>query len=609
MTPDRLKDIIRSLPEKPGVYKYFDDASTIIYVGKAKSLKKRVSSYFTKQHYENRKTAVLVSKIRHIEYTVVDTEMDALLLENSLIKEFQPKYNISLKDDKTYPFIRITAERFPRVFHTRQQIRDGSEYFGPYANVKVMHTVLDLIKKLYPTRNCNLVMTPTTIAQGKYKICLEYQIGNCMGPCEGKQTEQEYLANIAHIRHLLKGNLGEVKKHLKQLMLDTAAEFKFEDAQRYKEKLDALERYQSKSTIVSAMLGNLEVYSISSLEKLAFINYLRVSQGLIVVSRNIEIRKRLDETDEDLLEAAIGEMRLQYGDDCKEIVLSHQLELELPSVGITVPKLGEKRKLLELSMKNALLYKQEKMLQYEKLNPDVRVDRLMEQMKKDLKLTEQPRHIECFDNSNFQGSYPVSACVVFRDGKPAKNDYRHFNVKTVEGPNDFATMQEVIGRRYRRLLEEGKSLPQLIVVDGGKGQLSSAVEVLKEIGVYGKLAIVGIAKRLEEIYYPDDPLPLYIDKKSETLKVIQQMRDEAHRFGITHHRARRSKGIIKTSLTDIPGVGEETARMLLKTFRSAKRVREATEEMLTEVVGKAKATQIKQYFDQENKANEAHESE
>ncbi len=603
MASEALKSVIQSLPETPGVYKYFDTTDTILYVGKAKNLKKRVSSYFTKQHYENRKTAVLVSKIHRIEFTVVDTELDALLLENSLIKELQPRYNISLKDDKTYPYIRITAERFPRVFQTRQVIRDGSEYFGPYANVKVMQTVLDLAKKLYPTRNCNLVMNPTSIKAGKFRICLEYHIGNCLGPCEGKQSEENYLENIEQIRKLLKGNLFEVKKHLKSAMVLHAEQLEFEDAQRYKEKLDALDRYQAKSTVISPNLGDLEVYSINSIEKIAFVNFLRVSQGLIVVSRNLEIRKRLEESDEDLLESAIVEMRQQYGDDCKEIVLSHPIELSIPGVGITVPKLGEKRKLLELSLKNTLLYKQEKLAQYDKLNPEMRVDRLMEQMKQDLRLTEQPRHIECFDNSNFQGTYPVSACVVFRDGRAFKSDYRHFNVKTVDGPNDFATMKEVIHRRYSRLVDEGKSLPQLIVVDGGKGQLSSVVEALKEMDLYGKMAVIGIAKRLEEIYYPGDSLPMYIDKKSETLKIIQQMRDEAHRFGITHHRARRSKGVLKTSLTDIPGIGDETARLLLRHYKSVKKVQSASIEELQGVVGKAKAMVVWNYYHSEE--NEA----
>ena len=553
MVPAHLSKLIKSLPDSPGVYKYFDAEDVIIYVGKAKNLKKRVTSYFTKQQHENRKTAILVSKIQYFEYTVVDTEMDALLLENSLIKEFQPRYNISLKDDKTYPYIRITAERFPRVFPTRNPIRDGSDYYGPYANVKVMHTVLDLVKKLYPTRNCNFGMTPASVAAGKHKICMEYQLGNCLGPCEAHQTESSYNESIAQIKYLLKGNLGEVKRHLKELMMNAAAELAFEKAHEFKEKLDSLERYQSKSTVVSTVLGDLEVYSISSTEKVAFVNFLRVSQGLIIVSRNVEIRKKLDELDSDLLASAVAEMRNQYGDDCREIVLSHELDLELNGVAVTVPKMGDKRRLLELSMKNTLLYKQEKLSQYEKLNPEIRVDRLMEQMKKDLRLSELPRHIECFDNSNFQGTYPVSACVVFKNGKAAKSEYRHFNIQTVQGP-------------------------------------------LKAMGIYTKLAIIGIAKRLEEIYFPGDSLPLYIDKKSETLKVIQQMRDEAHRFGITHHRSRRDKGTLKTELTEIPGVGNETARLLLKHFNSVKKVKEASVDMLSGVVGAAKSRVIHRFY-------------
>ena len=596
MVPAHLSKLIKSLPDSPGVYKYFDAEDVIIYVGKAKNLKKRVTSYFTKQQHENRKTAILVSKIQYFEYTVVDTEMDALLLENSLIKEFQPRYNISLKDDKTYPYIRITAERFPRVFPTRNPIRDGSDYYGPYANVKIMHTVLDLVKKLYPTRNCNFGMTPASVAAGKHKICMEYQLGNCLGPCEAHQTESSYNESIAQIKYLLKGNLGEVKRHLKDLMMSAAAELAFEKAHEFKEKLDSLERYQSKSTIVSTVLGDLEVYSISSTEKVAFVNFLRVSHGLIIVSRNVEIRKKLDELDSDLLASAVAEMRNQYGDNCKEIVLSHELDLELDGVAITVPKMGDKRRLLELSMKNTLLYKQEKLSQYEKLNPEIRVDRLMELMKKDLRLSEMPRHIECFDNSNFQGTYPVSACVVFKNGKAAKSEYRHFNVQTVEGPDDFATMKEVITRRYSRMIDEQKPLPQLIVVDGGKGQLSAAVEALKAMGIYTKLAIIGIAKRLEEIYFPGDSLPLYIDKKSETLKVIQQMRDEAHRFGITKHRDRRSKDAIRSELTDIKGVGMHTTQALIHHFKTVQAVKEASLEELQKVVNNRIAELVFNHF-------------
>lgn len=596
MTPPDLKPIVNSLPEKPGVYKYFDKEGVIIYVGKAKSLKKRVSSYFTKKHHDNFKTTMLVSKIVHLEYTVVDTEMDALLLENSLIKEFQPKYNIALKDDKSYPYIKVTKERFPRVFSMFNPVKDGSEYFGPYANKKVMYTVLELIKKLYPVRNCSYNLSQANIDAFKFKVCLEYQIGNCKGPCEAYQTEDAYNEGIRQIRHILKGNLHEVKEHLKMLMMDASRRLAFEEAQDFKDKLDSLVTYQSRSTIVSPVLGDLEVYSTSSTDKISFVNFLRVSHGIIVISRNVEIRKKLDETDDEILVHVMGEMRKHYGDDVKEIVLPMQLDWPDDRITITVPKVGDKKKLIDLSFKNAMLYKQEKLTQYEKLNPAVRVDRLLEQMKNDLHLKELPRHIECFDNSNFQGTYPVSACVVFKDGKPAKNDYRHFNVKTVEGPDDFETMKEVITRRYSRLRDENQPMPQLIVVDGGKGQLSHAVEALKALGLYGQMAIIGIAKRLEEIYYPDDSVPLYIDKKSETLKIIQHMRDEAHRFGITHHRSRRDKGTLKTSLTEIPGIGPEKARQLLKEFKSVTRIKDSSIETLAPVIGKAKAELVYQYF-------------
>ena len=583
------------MPDLPGIYKYFDTDKNIIYVGKAKNLKKRVSSYFNKLQHENRKTAVLVSKIEFIDFTAVDTEMDALLLENSLIKEFQPRYNINLKDDKSYPFIKITKDRFPVVFAMRNPVKDGSDYFGPYGSPKLMYNVLDLVKKLYPTRNCNLILSEKNIQAGKFKICLEYQIGNCKGPCEVKQTEAEYNESIKSIKHILRGNLAEVRKVLKENMQLAAQNLQFESAQLFKEKLENLDKYQHKSSVFSHHTGNVDVYSISTNEKLAFVNFLRVGNGLIIISRNLEIKKKLDETDEELLFLAIGEMTALYGQGTStELILP--FELTDSDLKFTVPKAGEKRSLLELSIKNTLLYKKEKLTQYEKLNPDVRIDRVMEQMRMDLKLTEQPRRMECFDNSNFQGAYPVSACVVFINGKAAKSEYRHFNVKTVVGPDDFATMREVISRRYSRQLEEEKELPQLIIVDGGKGQLSAAVEALKSLNLYGKIAIVGIAKRLEEIYYPEDPLPLYIDKKSESLKIIQQMRDEAHRFGITHHRSRRDKGTLKSELTEIAGIGPDTAQVLLKAFKSVRKVEKATFIELVEVVGKSKAEKIIAYF-------------
>jgi excinuclease ABC subunit C len=601
---DLLKQRLRTLPEKPGVYKYFDENGVIIYVGKARNLKKRVNSYFTKQH-DNRKTEVLVRKIAHIDFTVVENEWDALLLENSLIKEFQPRYNINLKDDKSYPYIRVTNEPFPKIYAMRNPVRDGSLYFGPYASPKVMHTVLDLARKLYPTRNCNLQMTPEKIAQGKFSICLEYQIGNCLGPCEGKQSEDDYNNSIQQIKLLLRGNLSEIKKHLRTEMQQAAELLRFEAAQVFKEKLDALENYRHKSTVVTSLTGNVAVFSVCSTEKYAFVNVLYVAEGIIVRTHNLEVRKKLDENDTDIMHQAIAEMHILYADEIPDewILPFPPGQDENPVINWSVPKAGDRKKLLDLSVKNAMLFRQEKLNQYEKLNPEVRIDRLMELMRKDLRLQEQPRHMECFDNSNFQGSYPVSACVVFRDGKPAKSEYRHFNVRTVEGPNDFATMQEVIERRYRRLLEENKALPQLIIIDGGKGQLSAAVEVLKKMGVYGSVAVIGIAKRLEELYYPEDTLPLYLDKKSETLKVIQQMRDEAHRFGITHHRNRRSKGLVKSSLTDIPGIGPETARMLLKTFKSAAKVGVAGLGELSAVIGEKKASLVHRHFHPEAHAN------
>jgi len=597
VTPEHLRETLGMLPDSPGVYKYFDAEGKLMYVGKAKSLRKRVSSYFNKQQHENRKTQVLVSRIQSIDFTVVDSEMDALLLENSLIKEYQPRYNINLKDDKSYPSIKLVHERFPRVYAMRNRVADGSEYFGPYASGRVMDTVLELARKLHPTRSCSLNLTEKNIAAGKFKVCLEYHIGNCKGPCENLQSETEYNRSIAQIRHLLKGNLGEVKRHLKELMLEAASELRFEEAQRYKEKLSLIEKFQAKSMVVNLQAENLEVCTISSTDTQAFVNHMRISQGMIVGSRNLEYRKRMDEPDTDILLAALAEMSEPADSRSREVIVS-----EIPPdwnddrIQFSVPKAGDKKKILDLSLRNSLLFKREKTAQYEKLDPALRVNRLMDRMKEDLRLSEQPLHIECFDNSNFHGEHAVSACVVFKEGKPARSEYRHFNVRTVEGPDDFATMREVITRRYSRLRDEEKPLPQLLVVDGGKGQLSSAVEALKAIGMYGKFAVIGIAKRLEEIYYPDDPLPLYIDKKSETLKVIQHMRDEAHRFGITHHRKKRDKATLGTELTHIPGIGEETARQLLLAFRSVKGVKEAAMQALAAEIGPAKAEKVYQWF-------------
>lgn len=596
MLNENLKQTITSLPNSPGVYKYFDKDGLLIYIGKAKNLKKRVSSYFTKNHYENKKTAVMVSRICQIQFMLVDSEVDALLLENALIKKHQPKFNISLKDDKTYPFICIKNEPFPRVFYTRNQIKDGSDYFGPYANGTMMHVVLDLIKNLYPIRNCALNLTASNIAQQKFKACLEFQIGNCKAPCIANQTEYDYNKSIKEIKNILKGNLSGANAHLKQQMLEAATELKYEQAAEYKKKLQLLEQYQSKSTIVSSTINNVDVFSVVSDEKFAFINYLKVANGIIIQTQTFELKKKLDESDADLLSLAIAEVREQYKSTSTEIIVPFEMDIADEELTFHIPKAGDKKKLLDLSFKNAVYYKRDKLLQYEKLNPDLRTDRLLTQMMNDLRLTVLPRHIECFDNSNIQGTNAVSACVVFKNAKPSKKDYRHFNVKTVVGPDDFATMREVVQRRYSRLIDEQQPLPDLIIIDGGKGQLSAAIESMKEVGIYGKVPVIGIAKRLEELYYPNDELPLYIDKKSETLKIIQHLRDEAHRFGITHHRNRRSKNTFVTELTQITGIGDETAKLLLHTFKSVKKIKVTPLQQLIEVVGLARAKAIWLHF-------------
>ncbi len=591
-----LKRVIGSLPESPGVYKYYDGEGNLIYIGKAKNLKKRVSSYFTKNHYENRKTAVLVSRITDIQFTLVDSEIDALLLENSLIKKFQPKFNINLKDDKTYPFICVKKERFPRIFPTRNPVKDGSDYFGPYASGTMMRTILDLIKSLYPTRNCNLQLTEHNIRALKFKACLEYQIGNCKAPCIAEQTEEDYMATIKEVKNILKGNIGEAIQHLKSGMIEAAAALHFEKAEGYKKKLAILENYQSKSTIVNQSIHDVDVFSMVSDDKFAFVNYLKVANGMIIQTQTFELKKKLEETNEELLEFAIGEVREQYKSTSKEIIIPFELDIVDENIVFTVPKAGDKKKLLDLSLKNAIYYKSEKLTQYEKLNPELKTERILTQMKSDLRLTTLPKHMECFDNSNIQGTNPVSACVVFKDARPSKKDYRHFNVKTVVGPDDFATMREVVFRRYKRVLEENQPLPDLIIIDGGKGQLSSAVESMKELGIYGKVPVIGIAKRLEELYYPEDELPLYIDKKSETLRIIQQIRDEAHRFGITHHRARRNKNTLQSELLDIKGVGEETLKLLLTQFKSVKKIKTASFEELAELIGDKRAGLVRGYF-------------
>jgi excinuclease ABC subunit C len=593
---------LADIPHKPGVYQYWDNDGALMYIGKAKDLRNRVGSYFNSDNQMNGKTKVLVSRIRKITFTIVDTEIDAWLLENSLIKKHQPKYNIMLKDDKTYPWIIIKKEPFPRVFWTRNLVKDGSTYFGPYASVGMMHVILDLIKETYPLRTCNLPLTPPNIEAGKFKVCLEFQIGNCKGPCQAYQSLADYNNNIEEIKDILNGKIGAVIKNVKNVIKTSVEELNFEYAHQYQRKLLVLEKYQSKSTVVNSAITNIDVVSIASDERYAFVNYLKVMNGSIIQTQTIEIKKRLDESDEELLTIAITEFRTKFNSTSKEIIVPFDISLLDATLKFTVPKLGEKKKLLELSEKNVMFFKREKLNQYEQLNPDLRTDRILTQMQKDLRLTQLPKHIECFDNSNFQGKYPVSAIVVFKDAKPSKKDYRHFNVKTVEGPNDFATMEEAVFRRYKRMLEEEDTLPQLIIIDGGKGQLSSAMTSLKKLGIENRVTVIGIAKRLEELYYPGDSYPLYLDKKSETLKVIQQLRDEAHRFGITFHRKKRDQGTLKTELEQIPGIGKTTADKLLRQFKSVKKIREATEEELTPILNKSQVKTLLSYFNAEDPA-------
>jgi excinuclease ABC subunit C len=603
---EHIQNILRTLPDDPGVYQYYDDTGKIIYVGKAKNLKKRVSSYFNKENHENGKTHVLVRKIADIKTIIVDTEMDALLLENNMIKKHQPRYNVMLKDDKTYPWICIKNERFPRVFPTRTMIRDGSLYFGPYTSVKVMHTVLDLIKQLFKLRTCNLNLSDENIRAGKFKVCLEYHIGNCKAPCVGKEGEPEYDQKISDIKEIIRGNVNTVARHLKDMLKDAVAKMEYEKAAVIKDDIDRLEKFQSRSTVVNPSITNIDVFSIISDENNGFVNYFKVVNGSIIQSHTLEIKKKLDESNDELITLAIAELRERFSSTSKEVIVPFPIDTEFPGITFTVPQRGDKKHLLELSERNAEYHRREKIKQESLIDPERHTKRILEQMKKDLHLTEEPRHIECFDNSNFQGAYPVAAMTVFKDIKPSKKDYRHFNIKTVEGPDDFASMEEIIYRRYKRVLEEEQSLPQLIVIDGGKGQLSAALESLEKLGIRGKVGIIGIAKRLEEIYFPNDSIPMYLDKRSETLKVIQQIRDEAHRFGITHHRNRRDKGTLKTELTEIPGVSTVTAKKLLSEFKSVKKIKEASEEELEKVVGKAKAKVIRDFYNSGTKVTERH---
>jgi len=593
---EQLKPVIQSLPGKPGIYEYFDVEGKILYIGKAKDLKKRVASYFNKENALSGKLRVLVRKIARIEHMVVDSELDALLLENNLIKKCQPRYNIQLKDDKTFPWICIKNERFPRIFSTRNVIRDGSEYFGPYASVRMMRTLLDLTRQLYPLRNCKLNLSEENIRKKKFKVCLEYHIGNCKGPCEGLQSEEEYNDTIDGIKQIIKGNISSVSKQLKELMQIHATNLEFEKAQLIKEKIELLDRYQSKSTIVSPKINNLDVFSIITDEKYGYVNFLRVIDGAIVQTHTVEIRKKLDETPEELLTYTINDFRQRFDSDAREIIVPFQPEMELPGINMLIPQRGDKKKLLDLSQRNAFYYKSEKIKQRALVDPERHTKRILQQIKNDLRLKELPVRIECFDNSNIQGKFPVAAMVAFSNAKPDRKEYRHFNIKTVEGPNDFASMEEIIMRRYKRVLEEKNPLPQLIVIDGGKGQLNAAIKSLEALGLRGKITIIGIAKKLEEIYYPEDSLPLYLDKKSETLKIIQHLRDEAHRFGITHHRKRREKGTIKSVLTEINGIGYSYAQKLLWKFKSVKNIKKASLEELQGAIGRSKGQIVFDYF-------------
>ncbi len=586
------------LPHQPGIYQFFDDSNTIIYIGKAKNLKKRVSSYFSKQH-EHRKTALLVRNIADIKHMVVTSEQDALLLENNLIKKYQPRYNIRLKDDKSYPWICIKNETFPRVFKTRNLIKDGSKYFGPYTSFYTVQTLLDIFKKEYKLRNCNYKLTDENINKGRFKVCLEYHIGNCEGPCEGLISKEKYDQGICDITNILKGNVAGVIKHLEDLMAEKSASMEFEEASKIKEKYDSLKRYQSRSTVVSPVITDVDVYSFDENEKFAFINYLKIIKGAIIQTFTLEIKKGLDETKEELLLAGIVDIRQKIFSNAKEILVSFRIKNVIEDVTFKVPQRGEKKQLLDLSQRNAKYFKLEKEKQNAIKNPQERTERILSTIKKDLQLKELPVRIECFDNSNLLGSNPVAACVVFKNAKPLKREYRHFNIKTVEGPNDFASMEEVVYRRYKRLKDEEKPLPQLIVIDGGKGQLSAAVKALQKLNLRGTITIIGIAKRLEEIYFPGDSVPIYINKNSESLKVIQQLRDEAHRFGITFHRNKRSGDFIRSELTSIEGVGEKTLEKLLREFKSVKNIKGQQEDKLAEVIGKAKAKTVFNHFNKD----------
>ncbi len=599
-TNQHIRDILALLPDSPGVYRYYDKEGNIIYVGKAKNLKRRVSSYFNKQHDDAPKTRVLVRNIADIQYIVVNTEEDALHLENSLIKKYKPRYNVLLKDDKTYPWICVTRELYPRVFLTRRVERgSGAKYYGPYAHAHVAKTVVELLHDLYPLRTCRYALTPDTISSHKYRVCLQYHIKKCKGCCVGNVTPQEYAHYIDAVRQILNGNTSQLSNMLVAEMQELASQLRFEEAQIVKQRYDLVEQYRAKSVVVSSTINNVDVFSYDEDESAAYINFIHVKSGSIVQSVTIEYKKKLDETAAEILALGIAELRVRFESSSREIIVPFMPEVTFEQLSVTIPERGDKRKLLDISQQNARQYKIDKLKQSEKLNPEQRATRILTRLQQDFRLNELPIHIECFDNSNIQGTHPVASCVVFKMAKPSKKDYRHFNIKTVEGPDDYASMREIIYRRYHRLVEEQLPLPQLIVIDGGKGQLSAAVSSLEALGLRGKIAIVGIAKRLEEIYFPGDTAPLYIDKNSESLRLIQHLRDEAHRFGITHHRNRRSKGQVTSILDSIKGVGQQSRDALLHHFKSVKRIREASTEEIAEVIGMSRAIKVKEALSSE----------
>ncbi|GAB5538191.1 MAG: excinuclease ABC subunit UvrC [Salibacteraceae bacterium] len=591
-----LQETIAAIPHKPGVYQYYDKHGKIIYVGKAKNLRKRVGSYFNRDRHESGKTALLVKSIVDIKHIIVENEYEALLLENSMIKEHQPKYNIQLRDDKTYPWICIKKERFPRVFPTRNVVKDGSEYYGPYASVKKMKAVLNIIGKIHKIRNCKYNLSEENIEAGKFKVCLEYHLGNCLGPCEGKQSEADYLLSIEQIRKLVKGEVDQVIRDSKDLMKNASERLDFEAAAELKRRIDVLDAYQSKSVVVNPSIDNIDVVSIIADDAFAYLNFMRVVKGAIIQSHSVEFKKKLSEESTDLILSFAAEMREVFKSEAKEIITSIPVEANWESVQFHCPQRGDKKALVDFSLKNVRFFMLDRQRAQEKVDPERHSNRVMKTIQADLRMKDLPKHIECFDNSNFQGSYPVAACVVFKNAKPSKKDYRHFNIKTVEGPNDFASMEEVIYRRYKRMLDENQSLPQLVIVDGGKGQLSSAMNSIDKLGLRGKITVIGIAKKLEEIFFPEDPVPLYIDKRSESLKVIQRLRNEAHRFGITHHRNKRSKGTFTSELLNITGVGEKSAKELLRAFTSVERISKMNLEDLQKVVSKPQALAIVEYF-------------